>query len=51
MNRVAVIGGGIVGASAAFHLAREGVETILIDRKDIGQATLAGAGIIAPGTS
>jgi len=51
MNRVAVIGGGIVGASAAYHLAREGVETILIDRKDNGQATAAGAGIISPGTS
>lgn len=51
MNRVVVIGGGIVGASAAYHLAHTGVETILIDRKDIGHATAAGAGIIAPGTS
>lgn len=49
--RVAVIGGGIVGASAAFHLARAGVETILVDRQDTGHATAAGAGIISPGAS
>lgn len=46
-----VIGGGIVGASAAYHLAREGKRTVLVDRRDHGRATTAGAGIIAPGTS
>lgn len=51
MKRVIVIGGGVVGASAAFHLAQAGVETILVDRKDTGHATFAGAGIISPGTS
>lgn len=51
MTRVAVIGGGIVGASAAYHLAKAGAETILIDRRDAGHATAAGAGIISPGTS
>ena len=51
MTRIAVIGGGIVGASAAYHLARAGVETVLIDRKDAGHATAAGAGIISPGAS
>lgn len=51
MTRVAVIGGGIVGASAAYHLARAGVETILVDREDAGHATAAGAGIISPGAS
>lgn len=51
MNKVVVIGGGIVGASAAFHLARSGVETVLVDRQDVGRATSAGAGIVAPGTS
>lgn len=51
MKRVVVIGGGVVGASAAFHLARGGVESILVDRKDTGHATGAGAGIISPGTS
>ncbi len=46
-----VVGGGVVGASAAWHLARDGVETILIDRQDRGHATAAGAGILSPGTS
>lgn len=51
MDDVIVIGGGIVGASAAYHLARKGVRVTLIDRADSGQATAAGAGIISPGTS
>lgn len=48
-NEVIVIGGGIVGASAAYRLARTGVRVTLVDRADAGQATAAGAGIIAPG--
>ncbi len=51
MDDVMVIGGGIVGASAAYRLARSGVRVTLIDRADPGQATAAGAGIISPGTS
>ncbi len=51
MQRIVILGGGVVGASAAFHLASEPVEVTLIDRHDIGHATAAGAGIIAPGTS
>jgi D-amino-acid dehydrogenase len=51
MTKVVVIGGGVVGASAAFTLAQAGVETVLVDRKDKGHATAAGAGIISPGTN
>lgn len=51
MADVIVIGGGIVGAAAAYHLARSGVRVTLVDRADLGQATAAGAGIISPGTS
>lgn len=51
MNKVIVIGGGIVGASTAFHLATMGASPILVDRHDPGQATTAGAGIVSPGTS
>jgi D-amino-acid dehydrogenase len=47
----AVVGGGIVGASVSYHLARKGVETLLIDRNDDGRATDAGAGVISPATS
>ena len=49
--RVTVVGGGIVGSSCAYHLARAGVETRLIDRDDAGRATDAGAGIVSPPTS
>jgi D-amino-acid dehydrogenase len=45
-----VIGGGIVGASAAYHLVCGGARTLLIDRADVGRATDAGAGIITAGT-
>jgi D-amino-acid dehydrogenase len=51
VDDVIVIGGGIVGASAAFRLARSGARVTLVDRADTGQATAAGAGIISPGTS
>ncbi|RNL86980.1 NAD(P)/FAD-dependent oxidoreductase [Halostreptopolyspora alba] len=46
--RVIVLGGGIVGASAAFHLSSRGVATTLVDRGHPGQATAAGAGIVFP---
>ena len=45
-----VIGGGIVGTSAAYHLVCGGARTLLIDRADVGRATDAGAGIITAGT-
>ncbi|HEY1387825.1 MAG TPA: FAD-dependent oxidoreductase [Ktedonobacterales bacterium] len=51
VDDVIVIGGGIVGASAAYRLARSGARVTLVDRADAGQATAAGAGIISPGTS
>lgn len=51
MSEVVVIGGGVVGASAAYRLARANVRVTLIDRADPGQATAAGAGIISPATS
>lgn len=48
---VMVIGGGIVGAAAAYECARAGQRTLLLDRADRGRATAAGAGIITPLTS
>src|SRR6187401_1273734 len=50
MGGIVVIGGGVVGAAATYHLARHGHAVTLIDRSDDGQATAAGAGIISPGT-
>lgn len=47
---VAVIGGGIIGLTTAYRLAREGVTVELLDRGDLGrEASWAGAGIIPPG--
>lgn len=46
-----VVGGGVVGASVAYHLAKMGLKTRLIDRHDTGRATDAGAGILSPETS
>ncbi len=51
LSEIVVIGGGVVGMSAAYHAARAGARVTVIDRGDAGQATAAGAGIIAPGTS
>lgn len=48
MKKVIVVGSGILGASTAYQLAKRGAEVIIIDRKDIGQATDAAAGIICP---
>lgn len=46
-----VIGGGVVGASTAYHLASAGTETVLLDRSDPGRATAAGAGVVSPESS
>lgn len=43
-----VIGGGVLGAATAYHLAKAGAKTLLVDRNDVGRATNAGAGILAP---
>ncbi|MFS0573996.1 FAD-binding oxidoreductase [Sporosarcina sp. 179-K 3D1 HS] len=48
MKKFIVIGGGILGASTAFHLAKAGEEVLLVDRQDAGQGTDAAAGIICP---
>jgi D-amino-acid dehydrogenase len=47
---IIVVGGGIAGSSAAYQLARRGIEVTLVDRGDPGHATAAGAGIVAPGS-
>lgn len=43
-----VVGAGIAGASAAFHLTQFGAEVDIIDSDAPGRATYAGAGIICP---
>lgn len=46
-SNIAIIGGGIVGATAAYYLARDNYSVTLFD-SDQGQATTAAAGIICP---
>jgi len=46
--KVVVVGSGIAGASAAFHLTELGAEVLVIDNNAPGRATLAGAGIVCP---
>lgn len=47
---VVIVGGGVIGLSAAYALAREGVRSVVLDRRELGrEASWAGAGIIAPG--
>ena len=48
---VVVVGGGVLGAATAYHLARAGVRALVVDRRDEGHATWAGAGIVCPVTA
>ncbi|MBT2626415.1 FAD-binding oxidoreductase [Bacillus sp. HU-1818] len=48
MKKVIIVGAGILGASAAYQLAKMGADVLVIDRKDKGQATHAAKGIICP---
>jgi len=46
---VVVVGGGIAGASAAYHLATAGVDTLLLERDRIGEgATARAIGVLSP---
>lgn len=47
---VAVVGGGVIGLTTAYVLAKAGLSVELLDRSDFGaEASWAGAGIIPPG--
>lgn len=46
--RITVIGSGIVGAGAAYHLTLRGAEVTVVDGGRAGEATAAGAGIVCP---
>lgn len=48
MKRYIIVGAGILGASTAYHLVKEGADVTIVDRKDEGQATEAAAGIVCP---
>lgn len=47
---VLIIGGGVIGLSCAYCLARDGVAVTVVDKGDLGrEASWAGAGILPPG--
>jgi glycine oxidase len=47
---VLIIGGGVIGLTTAYYLARDGVRVQLLDRSAPGtEASWAGAGIVPPG--
>jgi D-amino-acid dehydrogenase len=48
MQKIIVIGAGVLGASTAYHLSKAGADVTLVDRGDKGQATDAAAGIVCP---
>src|SRR5262249_15840251 len=49
---VLILGGGVIGLTTAYFLAREGGSVDLIDKSDFGQEpSWAGAGIIPPGNT
>jgi len=50
VSDIVIVGGGVIGSTTAYVLARAGLRVTLLDRRDFGQeATWAGAGIIPPG--
>jgi D-amino-acid dehydrogenase len=49
--RIVIVGAGVLGASAAFHLVRAGAQVVVVDAHLDGRATAAGAGIICPWVS
>lgn len=49
--RFVVVGGGVVAAAVAYHLARWGAAVVVVDGAQAGTATNAGAGIICPWTA
>src|ERR1043166_1430922 len=46
---VVILGGGVIGLTTAYFLAREGVRVVLLDQGEVGrEASWAGAGILPP---
>jgi glycine oxidase len=47
---VLIIGGGVIGLTTAYFLAKDGLQVTVVDRGEFGQeSSWAGAGIISPG--
>jgi glycine oxidase len=47
---ILILGGGVIGLTTAYYLARDGAAVTVLDKGDLGQqASWAGAGIVPPG--
>jgi len=47
---ILIVGGGVIGLTAAYFLAREGMRVEVVDKGELGtEASWAGAGILPPG--
>jgi glycine oxidase len=48
---VLILGGGVIGLTCAYFLAKDGARVAVVDKSDFGQeASWAGAGILVPGS-
>jgi D-amino-acid dehydrogenase len=49
--KVLVLGGGVIGITSAYHLARDGHEVTVVDRQSLAasETSYANAGLVAPG--
>jgi len=49
--RIVVLGGGIVGVTTAYALARDGHEVVVVDRQPLAanETSFSNAGMVAPG--
>lgn len=46
---VAIIGGGVVGCSIAYHLAKEGISSVVIEKGDVGSGSSGvSSGMVSP---
>ncbi len=50
MPDLVIVGGGVAGSAAAWQATRRGASVVLLDARDAGRATDAGAGIVSPET-
>ena len=49
-SRVVIVGGGVIGVCCAYHLVKQGIEVVVLERGEIGEgASYGSAGVIAPG--
>lgn len=47
-KKIAIIGGGVIGATAAFYLSQDSAYNVTLFDEGVGQGTSAAAGIISP---